>query len=58
MLRIYKKDMKSHKELMIEKREQMRDYEYKEEKRLKRKQEKEKRISRKHRYDKWQEKEE
>lgn len=50
--------MKSHKEMLVEKRQKMEDYEYKLEKRLKRKQDKEKRISRKHRYDKWIEKEE
>lgn len=46
--------MKSHKA----EKSQIKDYEYQQEKRLKRKQEKEKRISRKHRYDKWEEKEE
>lgn len=51
-------DMKTHKELLVEKRQQMKDYEYEQEKRLKRKQDKEKRISRKHRYDRWKEKEE
>jgi len=50
--------MKSHKQKLIEKKQQIMDYEYEREKRLKRKQEKEKRISRKHRYNKWEEKEE
>lgn len=50
--------MKTHKELIIEKRQQMKDYEYQQEKRLKRKQDKAKRINRKHRREKWQEKEE
>ena len=48
----------THKELMLEKRQQMKDYEYENEKRIKRKQEKEKRMNRKKRYDKWQEKDE
>lgn len=50
--------MKTHKEVMIEKRQQIKSYEYEQEKKLKRKQDKAKRDSRKHRYDKWQEKEE
>ena len=50
--------MKSHKELMIEKRQKMKDYEYQQEKKLKRKQEKAKRTNRKNRYSEWLEKEE
>ena len=49
--------MKSHKELLIEKRQQMTDYEYQQEKKMKRKKDKAKRDSRKNRYDKWQENE-
>ena len=47
----------THQELTIEKIQQMKDYEYENEKRIKRKKEKEKRMNRKKRYDKWQEKE-
>ena len=48
----------THQELTIEKIQQMKDYEYENEKRMKRKKEKEKRMNRKKRYDKWQEKDE
>lgn len=50
--------MKTHKELLIEKRKQMKGYEYEQEKKLKRKLDKAKRDSRKHRYEEWIEREE